>query len=718
MPAELTRVLLVDDDEDDFVLTRNLLSEIKGGMSFELDWAQSYAEGMERIERAEHDVYLLDYQLGRRNGLELLQETIGRCRSPMILLTGLADEVVDVEAMKSGAADYLLKDRIDSSLLGRSIRYAIERTHAVRALRESEERYQRLVELSPDAIIVHADSRIVFINTAGMRLLGATNREQLLGLPILNFIHHDFRDSVENRINRLVEEGVEVPFAEEKLIRLDGTLLDAEVAAVTFIYQDQPAVQVVARDISARKHAEERLFHDAFHDPLTGLPNRSLFLEHLKHAAERTKRPKGYLFAVLFLDLDRFKNINDSLGHPAGDQLLQTIARRLENCLRQVDIVARFGGDEFAVLLDGLDDPSDAVRVAERIQQKLRTPLILNGHEVFTSASIGIAISSRGYQHTQEIIRDADTAMYRAKAMGKARHEIFDTQMHAHAVTLLQLETDLRRAVERNEFSVHYQPIVSLSDAELYGFEALLRWNHPERGLIMPTEFISIAEETGVIIQLGRWILHESCRQVSAWEREFPTVKNLILSVNISGKQFAQPDLFQQVEGALRETGFNPHQLQLEITESAVIENPATVTEVLMKLRGLGIALSMDDFGTGYSSLSYLHRFPINTLKIDRSFISSQVAPTDTGIVRTIIMLAHDLGLKVVAEGVETAEQLNYLQGLNCEFGQGYLFSPPLASSAVSEFLMAKTAAKNALLSPAGVADFRDKVLETSQQLS
>ena len=675
MRPELIRVLLVDDDEDDFVLTRNLLSEIKGGMSFHLEWAQSYAEGMERIERAEHDVYLLDYQLGRRNGLELLRETIGRCRSPMILLTGLADDAVDVEAMKAGAADYLLKDRIDASLLGRSIRYAIERTHAVHALRESEERYQTLVELSPDAIIVHVDRRIVFINSAGMRLLGAANREQLLGLPILNFIHEDFRDSVENRIHKLIEEGIEAPFAEEKLIRLDGTLLDAEVAAVKFVYQDQPAVQVVARDISARKQAEERLVHDAFHDGLTGLPNRSLFLEHLKLAAERTRRPKGYLFAVLFLDLDRFKNINDSLGHPAGDQLLQAIARRLEKCLRQVDIVARFGGDEFAVLLDGLDDASDAVRVAERIQRELRTPLSLNGHEVFTSASIGIAISGRGYQHMEEIVRDADTAMYRAKALGKARHEIFDTEMHAHAVTLLQLETDLRRAVERKEFCVHYQPIVSLTDAELYGFEALLRWNHPERGLIMPGEFISIAEETGVIVPLGRWILRQSCRQMSEWQRKFPIARNLILSVNISGKQFAQPDLFHQVAGILRETGFSPHRLQLEITESVVIENTATVTDVLIKLRGLGVTLSMDDFGTGYSSLSYLHRFPIDTLKIDRSFIRSHVANGESGIVRTIIMLAHDLGMRVVAEGVETAEQLGYLQSLGCEFGQGYLFS-------------------------------------------
>lgn len=693
MRAKFTRVLLVDDDEDDFVLTRDLLAEIEG-ISFQLEWAQSYAEGMERIERGEHDVYLLDYQLGRRNGLDLLRETIGRCHSPMILLTGQADEAVDVEAMRAGAADYLLKDRIDASLLGRSIRYAMERTHAIRALRESEERYQRLVELSPDAIIVHAEGRIVFINSAGVRLLGATSREQLLGMPILGFVHDDFRDSVGNRITKLIEEGIEAPFAEEKLIRLDGSMLDAEVAAVTFVYEDRPAVQVVARDISARKQAEERLLHDAFHDPLTGLPNRSLFLEHLKLATERAKRPKGYLFAVLFLDLDRFKNINDSLGHTVGDQLLEAIARRLEKCLRQIDIVARFGGDEFAVLLDGIEDSSDAVRVAERIQKELHIPLSLNGHDVFTSASIGIAISGRGYQHTEEIVRDADTAMYRAKALGKARHEIFDTEMHSHAVKVLQLETDLRRAVERQEFLIHYQPIVSLADDELYGFEALLRWQHPERGLIMPSDFISIAEETGVIVPLGRWVLFEACRQMAEWQAQFPLARKLILSVNMSGKQFAQPDLFQQVERVLRETGFNPHLLQLEITESAVIENTATVTEVLVKLRGLGVALSMDDFGTGYSSLSYLHRFPIDTLKIDRSFISSQAAAGETGIVRTIIMLARDLGMNVVAEGVETSEQLSYLQSLDCEFGQGYLFSRPVDLIGARNLLAGQTSLK------------------------
>lgn len=686
MNSETIKVLLVDDDEDDYILTRDLLFEIKGS-SFNLDWTDSYSDALAIINRNEHDVYLLDYHLGQRNGLELLKETVGRCQSPMILITGQADHEIDVEAMKAGAADYLIKGQIDSSLLGRSIRYALEKAKAVQALRESEERYQRLVELSPDAIIVHVNGKIVFINGAGMKLLGATSREQLIGKRVMEFVCDNYQDSVQRHIDKTLDEGIEAVFVEEKLKRVDGTFFDAEVAAVPFVYENCLAVQVVARDISARKQAEEKLVHEAFHDPLTGLPNRALFLEHLKLAIERAKRPKGYLFAVLFLDLDRFKNINDSLGHTIGDQLLETIARRLENCVRQIDIVARFGGDEFAVLIDGIEDSSDAVRVAERIQKELRTPLNLDGHEVFTSTSIGIALSIRGYEHTEEIVRDADTAMYRAKAMGKARHEIFDVDMHAHAVTVLQMETDLRRAVERAEFCVYYQPIILLDDNRLYGFEALVRWNHPGRGLVFPTEFIHIAEETGVIIPLGRWVLREACQQMCEWRKTFPIVDDLILSVNMSGKQFSQPDLYQTVEKILRDTGFNPQQLQLEITESSVIDNTPAVTKLLKQLRNLGLKLSMDDFGTGYSSLSYLHRFPIDTLKIDRSFISSEQGINETGIVRTIIMLARDLNMNVVAEGIETHEQLDYLRSLNCELGQGFLFSHAVDVESINRLL-------------------------------
>jgi diguanylate cyclase (GGDEF)-like protein/PAS domain S-box-containing protein len=674
MDTSTIKVLLVDDDEDDYVMTRDMLAELGRG-AFLLDWVSTYEEARAAVCGGAHDVYLLDYRLGERSGLDLLREAGGEGRfAPMILLTGQGGDEVDAEAMRAGAADYLVKGKLDAPLLGRSLRYAVERARALRALRESEERYHRLVELSPDAIFVHAGGEVVFVNGAGVKLLGAESWEQIVGRPVREFVRHDRKDGGGTRIYGGAGDEA---FLEERLVRSDGTEVCVEAAAVPFVFKERPAVQVVARDVSRRKQMEERLLHDAFHDALTGLPNRALFMDHLNLAVERARRPgKNYLFAVLFLDLDRFKVINDSLGHTMGDQLLVATAARVQKCLRHLDTVARFGGDEFAVLLDGVEGVNDTIRVAQRLQRELTTPINVGGHEVFTSVSIGIALSNTGYERPEEVLRDADTAMYRAKAAGKARYEIFDTGMHSRAVALLRLETDLRRAVEREEFVVHYQPIVSLFDDSIQGFEALVRWRHPERGLVTPSEFIPVAEETGLIIPLGRWVLRESCRQMHQLQAASPAGRPLSLSVNLSGRQFMQPDLVGQVEEILLETGFDPRRLQLEITESSVIENTETVTQMLLQLRALGIRLSMDDFGTGYSSLSYLHRFPIHTLKIDRSFVSG--GDGENEIVRTIIMLARNMGMDIVAEGVETKEQLAYLKELKCEYGQGFLFSHPL----------------------------------------
>jgi diguanylate cyclase (GGDEF)-like protein/PAS domain S-box-containing protein len=687
MTEQTIKVLLVDDDEDDYIMTRELLSEAATGV-FKLDWVSDFDEAIKVIERREYAVYLLDYRLGERSGLEILRNAGGKNpQSPMILLTGQGDDLVDIEAMKEGAADYLIKSQLTSDLLARSIRYAMERSKASQSLRESEERYQRLVELSPDAIVVHTEGRIVFVNGAGVRLLGAASSDVLIGRPVINYVHADYRETVRKRIYQGLNENIEVPFAEEKFLRVDGLEIDVEVGAVPFVYKDERAVQIVARDISARKLIEGKLIHDAFHDALTGLPNRALFKEHLKLAVQRAKKKDPFLFAVLFLDLDRFKNVNDSLGHAVGDELLIGIARRLETHIRPVDRVARLGGDEFALLLDGIEDPSDATRVAERLQKELQLPFNIRGHDVFTSASVGIAMSSTGYVGPDDVLRDADTAMYRAKALGKARYEIFDLEMHSRAVALLKLETDLRLAVERQEFLLQYQPIMKLGTNQIHGFEALVRWQHPERGLLMPSEFISVAEETGLIVPLGRWVLREACRQTRLWQEGFEGYEALTLSVNYSGKQFMQSDVIEQIKMILEETEFDPCLLQLEITESAVIENTKTVTEMILQLRSLGIRLSMDDFGTGYSSLSYLHNFPIHTLKIDRSFISNNGEVGDNEIVRTIIMLARNLGLDVVAEGVETKEQLAYLRALDCEYAQGFLFSQPLDPNLVENTL-------------------------------
>ncbi|MCA1565949.1 MAG: EAL domain-containing protein [Acidobacteria bacterium] len=449
-------------------------------------------------------------------------------------------------------------------------------------------------------------------------------------------------------------------------------------------------------EVAERRQVEEQLLHNAFHDGLTGLANRALFMDHLKLALGRAERNESYQFAVLFLDLDRFKVINDSLGHTAGDQLLIEIARRLEATIRPGDTVSRLGGDEFSVLLDDLGGVDEAERVAERLQVELALPFNMGGHEEFTTVSIGIAMSTTGYQLPDDILRDADTAMYRAKQLGKARHAVFNQAMHARAMDRLELERDLRRAVERGEIFLQYQSIVSLGAGSLRGFEALVRWRHPQRGILPPIDFIPIAEETGIIIQLGKWVLEEACRQMSRWQKLSPQNKPLQISVNLSCKQFLQPDLLEQIQGVLRETGLDARSLKLEITESVVMENIETATRTLERLQALGVELSIDDFGTGYSSLSYLQRFPVNTLKIDRSFISRITESDGTAeIVRTIMQLGQNLGMDVIAEGVETEQQNEQLKALGCEFGQGYYFSLPLdrdAAEALSLGRLSKTA--------------------------
>jgi diguanylate cyclase (GGDEF)-like protein len=436
------------------------------------------------------------------------------------------------------------------------------------------------------------------------------------------------------------------------------------------------------------EESREHFRHVAFHDTLTDLPNRALLNNQLQASIERAKSEADHLFALLFLDLDRFKNINDSLGHVAGDQLLIATARRLEECLRPNDIVARLGGDEFAILLEDVEEYNDVIRVAERVQQELMRPLNLGGHEVYTTASMGITLSTIGYEHSENILRDADTAMYHAKEKGKARYEIFDAVMHARAVARLQLENDLRRALERQEMVVYFQPIISLATNKIAGFEALVRWQHPQRGFVSPGDFISIAEETGLIIELGRWVLEESCRQMRAWHLQHPSEKPLSISVNLSGKQFTQSNLIEQIKQILDETGLNPRSLKLEITESVVMENAEIASSMLLQLRALGVKLSIDDFGTGYSSLSYLHRFPVNTLKIDRSFISRlDAGDENTEIVRTIMTLANNLGMDVVAEGIETEKHLLHLKEMRCQFGQGYLFSKAVDAEAAGALL-------------------------------
>lgn len=441
-------------------------------------------------------------------------------------------------------------------------------------------------------------------------------------------------------------------------------------------------------DITERKNAEQKLQHDALHDALTGLPNRTLLMQRLSRALARTRHNDQYRFAVLFLDLDRFKVVNDSLGHLAGDQLLLKITRKLTDLLRPSDMVARLGGDEFVLLIDNIRDFGQAEKVAERILRDLTQPININGQEVYSGASIGIAFSSPDYERAENLIRDADIAMYRAKTNGKSRYEIFDQEMHSRIVSLLYLENDLRRAVQRDEFILHYQPIVSLTNGQIIGFEALARWQHPRRGMVPPGDFIPLAEDTGLIVLIGQKVLREACRQMQVWHQAWPQTRSLLISVNLSARQLEQPDLPQIITSVLEETGLPAHCLKLEITESVIMQNAEQAVSLVTQLHALGIQVSIDDFGTGYSSLSYLHRFPIDTLKIDRSFVSRiGVQGENSEIIQSIIMLARNLGIEVIAEGVETAEQMSHLKHLQCAYGQGFYYSRPVCGEAAEGLL-------------------------------
>lgn len=443
-------------------------------------------------------------------------------------------------------------------------------------------------------------------------------------------------------------------------------------------------------DLFLKREAQEHLLYSTLHDSLTGLPNRSLFTERLRHAMRRTARHPDDLFAVLFLDLDRFKEVNDNLGHFAGDELLRAVARRLEACLRPEDTVARLSGDEFAILLESIAEPSDAGRVAERIEEALSYSVNIVGAEVTTSVSMGIVTSSMAHEQPEQLLRSADMAMYRAKAAGRARYEMFDRAMHTDALARLRLETDLRRAVENAEFRLYYQPLVSLRTGRITGLEALVRWQHPERGLVQPADFILAAEETGLIVPIGRWVLVEACRQLVGWQQRHPREEALTMGVNLSVKQFSQPDLLDQITRAIATSGVAADCLRLEITESAIIDKGRYATNILTQIRQLGAQIYLDDFGTGYSSLSYLHGLPIDALKIDRMFVSNMdTDDKNRRLVRTILTLARIVGVRAEAEGISTAEQLGDLRSLDCQQGQGYLFSAPITSDAVSDLLIA-----------------------------
>lgn len=564
-----------------------------------------------------------------------------------------------------------------------------ERLLAEQALRESESRYHTLAKISPVGIFrTDEKGNVLYVNERWCIMSGLKEAQALeQGWSVA--LHIEDRERVLAQWHKAVEE--KQPFESEyRYLRPDGVITWVFTQTIAEMAENGELLGYVGTitDITQRKQNEELLQYYAFHDPLTGLPNRTLFLERTRQAIASAKTDETGLFAVLLLDLDRFQMVKSSLGHSVADQLLFTTAERISSCLNVTDMAARVGLDEFAILLTNLNEITDANRIAEQIYQALSIPFTLNNHEVFVTASIGIAISSIGYERSEDLLRAADMARNQVKSTKKGGYALFELEWHTKAVQRLWLETDLRRAIEREELRVYYQPIISLKTGKITGFEALVRWQHPKRGLVFPGEFIPLAEETGLIVLIDRWVLQEACRQIALWQQAFPDHTPLTISVNLSGFQLSQIGLIERIDQIIQESGIQRESLKLEITETILLGNHSSEKAMLEQLKSLGIQLLIDDFGTGYSSLARLHQLPIDTLKIDRSFVNGiEVNPESTEIIRTIISLAHILDMDVIAEGVETAEQLAQLRSLQCESGQGYFISQPVDKDAAEDLL-------------------------------
>lgn len=587
------------------------------------------------------------------------------------------------------SAACLCNEAGDPTVIFAVVKDITERKRAEEALREHGEQLRDFFDNANDLIqSVDLEGRFLYVNRAWLRTLGY-REEELPNISLFDIIHPSERAHCMEAFQRAMR-GEQLTNVEATFVARDGRSIQVEGNVNVRLAEGKvPITRSIFRDITERKTLERELEHQTFHDLLTGLPNRALFMDRLELALARADR-HGRSIALLFLDLDNFKVINDSMGHSAGDRLLRMVGERLEGCLRAGDTLSRFGGDEFAILLEDTSSADEASQVAERIMNALKVPFVLGRQEVFVTASIGVALSTPGQRMTEELLRDADTAMYRAKNKGKAQYEVFVPSMYARAVDRLKMDSDLRRAIERGELRVYYQPIVSLKDGGIVAVEALARWQHPDRGLVYPLEFISLAEETGLIIPLGQWVLEESCRQMVEWRRQYSSTP-LTVCVNLSARQLRHPCLAKEIAYVIEDTGMEASALQLEITESVLMDDVQATTDLLQEIKDLGVKLAVDDFGTGYSSLSYLQRFPLNDLKIDRSFIKGLDTDSEgTVIVDAVVTLAHKLGLKVVAEGIETAGQLERLRELGCDMGQGFYFSKPSTDEAISKLLKAE----------------------------
>jgi diguanylate cyclase (GGDEF)-like protein/PAS domain S-box-containing protein len=658
------------------------------------------------------DVALVDLCVADSRGLP----TFLRCHAaaphvPFVVQSGIEGDAVALEAVARGAQDYLVKRHLTRDLVHRALRYAIERGRIQRELEASRERYQLALDGSNDGIwdwsIV---TGAVFLSERAVRMFGYAPGE--IGPELedwLALLHPEDRDGVVAALAHHVEGRTDHLEIEHRVLRRDGEWRWVLTRGLAVRGADGAPVRMAGShsDVTERRAYEARLVHQARHDALTDLPNRALFLERLGLAIERCRSGATGPCAVLFLDLDRFKVVNDSLGHLSGDRLLVAVAQRLRASVRPGDLVARLGGDEFALLLENLERPRRADDVAARIHHAMAAPFILGESQIFATASIGIVRYAGQACEPDVILRNADIAMYRSKRAGRATTEVFDDAHYVAATVRLELENGLRRALDGDELVLQYQPIVRLADGGLVGFEALVRWQQPGGRMVPPSEFIPIAEETGLINAMGTWVLRRACLQMAELSRNVPPAERLSVSVNVSTRQFAQPQFARIVQECLAESGLDPAQLILEITETALMESPVTAADVLTRLRRRGVRIHLDDFGVGYSALSYLRRFPIDCLKIDRSFVQAVPGrPEDDAIVIAIIGLATAFGLDVVAEGVETEQQWGHMQQLACAYGQGFYFSEPVDEGAMAQVVRGH-ALRGTGLAPAIVAPRR-----------
>jgi diguanylate cyclase (GGDEF)-like protein/PAS domain S-box-containing protein len=693
--AEALRILLVEDDEDDFVITRGLL-RAQDLTRYDVEWAHTYDVALEAMSEARHDLYLVDYRLGEHTGLELIGEAWkSDPQAPVIVLTGQEDYQVDLRASELGVTDYLVKGTLDAPSLERTIRYAMRQHDAMVELRRSEERYAVAVRATNDGIWDWDLATDTMHFSARWKTLLGYGDDEISDRPSAWFdlVHREdvkrLRHEIDNHL-----AGDSPYFENEHRIRhADGQWRWALTRGLASLDDDGAAIRITGSlsDVTERRKAEQQLMYTALHDSLTGLPNRGLFMDRLTQAIGHVERDAGYRCAVLFIDVDRFKMVNDSLSHAAGDRLLIELARRMGRVLRPQDTLARMGGDEFTILLDRLETPAVALDVATRTASAIAEPLLLDRRQLNVGASIGIAHHGGGVLDAAELVRNADIAMYAAKASGGGHCEVFDTSMHERVLSRVSLETKLREAIDEQRLRTFFQPIVDLRTGAVHGFEALARWPAGAPP-VAPSEFIPVAEESGLIAALGNLVLHTSCRALSDWRARGLVEQDVTVSVNISARQLADAAIVDDVRAALAATGVPGANLVLEITESTLIENAGVAAIVLRQLQALGVGVQLDDFGTGYSSLTVLHDFPGDTLKIDRAFVTNMVdrTPSET-IVRSIVGLAHNLGLIVIAEGIETADQMDALTTLGCEYGQGFHLARPLPSDETERFLRARS---------------------------